>query len=104
MLTKEDVQEIRIIIREELRPIEERINSLEKRLEDLRATMLAGFGILFTGMFCMIGFVVWDRRTVLKPAIYEIEELKKREVILEEEINKLKKEIQLRAKPANPET
>ncbi len=95
-LSKSDVQEIRIIIREELRPIEERISSLdkridslEKRIEDLRAVTLAGFGILFAGMFCMIGFVIWDRRTALKPAINEIEELKKREARLEEVLRKI---------------
>jgi len=81
-LTKQDIQEIRIIIREELRPIEvriesldKRIDSLDKRIEDLRAIMLAGFAILFAGMFCMIGFVIWDRRTAIAPLSSKVKQI-----------------------------
>jgi hypothetical protein len=52
--------------------------------------MLWGFGILFGGMGILIGFVIWDRRTVVAPVARtlkekegEIEELKKKEVEIE---------------------
>jgi len=38
--------------------------------------MLWGFGITFSGMFILIGFILWDRRTTLAPVVNETKELK----------------------------
>jgi len=46
--------------------------------------MLWGFGITFAGMFALIGFVLWDRRTALAPAVKKIEVLEKKEDRLED--------------------
>lgn len=81
-----------IRLEERIYSLEKRIDSLEKRIDDLRTFMLWGFGILFGDIGLLIGFVIWDRRTALQPAIKRIEELerreKEREEILREEAKK----------------
>ncbi|MDI6704295.1 MAG: hypothetical protein QME40_06480 [bacterium] len=51
------------------------IGELGGRIDDLRSIMLTGFGILFAGMFVLIGFVIWDRRTALSPVVRKAREL-----------------------------
>ncbi|MCR4321660.1 MAG: hypothetical protein NUV74_15155 [Candidatus Brocadiaceae bacterium] len=46
---------------------------------DLQSFLLWGFGIVFAGIFALIGFVLWDRRTALAPAIRKNQELEERE-------------------------
>lgn len=55
--------------------IEKRFESVEKRLERLESVMLGGFGLLFTSMIGLVGFVLWDRRSALAPAIRKNKEL-----------------------------
>ncbi len=57
--------------------------NLAQRIDDLRQLMLWGFGVTFAGMFALIGFVIWDRRTALAPAVRRIEDLQERERRLE---------------------
>jgi hypothetical protein len=58
-------------------------SDLNKRIDELKDFMLWGFGILFAGMMTLIGFVLWDRRTALAPAIRKNKELEEREERLE---------------------
>jgi cytochrome c-type biogenesis protein CcmH/NrfF len=58
-------------------------SGLNRRIDELRDFMLWGFGILFVGMMTLIGFVLWDRRTALAPAIRKNKELEEREERLE---------------------
>lgn len=53
--------------------------NVAQRFDDLRAFMLWGFGVTFAGMFTLIGFVLWDRRTALAPAVRRIHEVDDRE-------------------------
>lgn len=46
---------------------------LGQRIDDLRQVTLWGFGVTFAGIFALIGFVMWDRRTAISPAIRRIE-------------------------------
>lgn len=66
----------------EVRATNQRIDGLEKsinqRIDTLQTFMLWGFGILFGGMGILIGFVIWDRRTALAPAIAKNRELEER--------------------------
>lgn len=55
--------------------LNKRIDDLNKRMDSLQTFMLWGFGILFGGMGILIGFVIWDRRTALSPAIRKAERL-----------------------------
>ncbi len=42
----------------------------------MQGFMLWGFGTVFAGIFALIGFVLWDRRTALAPAIRKNQKLK----------------------------
>ncbi len=52
-----------------------RFSDLNGRLDELRATVLTGFGVLFAGMFALVGFVIWDRRTALAPVAKQTRDL-----------------------------
>lgn len=53
--------------------------SIKDVRSDLQNFLLWGFGIVFAGIFALIGFVLWDRRTALAPAIRKNQELEERE-------------------------
>ncbi|MFH1963391.1 MAG: hypothetical protein ABIJ30_11075 [bacterium] len=57
---------------------------------EMKGFMLWGFGITFAGMFALIGFVLWDRRTALAPAVKKIDVLEKKEDRLEEDGERMK--------------
>jgi len=57
--------------------LEVQIEYIERQLDDIKAFMLWGFGILFGGMGILIGFVLWDRRTTLAPVIKENQAMKR---------------------------
>jgi len=58
--------------------IDKRFEQIDGRIGRLEDVMLRGFGLLFTSMVGMVGFVLWDRRTALAPAIRESRELRER--------------------------
>jgi chaperonin cofactor prefoldin len=58
--------------------IDRRFEQLERRIERLENVMMWGFGLLFTTMIGLVGFVLWDRRTALSPAIRKNKELEER--------------------------
>jgi len=47
---------------------------------DLMNLMFWGFGVLFSGWFILIGFILWDRRSTLKPIRDELKDLEVRKV------------------------
>ena len=47
---------------------------------EITGFLLWGFGLLFTGMLILVGFILWDRRSTLKPVKDEIDDLKERKV------------------------
>ena len=89
-LTKQDIEEIRGIVREEIQRIDKRMDELKSEIKDVRTElkdfMLWGFGILVVGIFALVGFVLWDRRSAIAPAIRKAKEL-------EEEEEKIKKAL-----------
>ncbi len=68
-----------------------RIEDTNKRIDDLQTFMLWGFGILFGGMWILIGFVIWDRRTALAPVARKNKELEEREEKIERALKELAK-------------
>ncbi len=71
--------------------VDKRSDGIERRLERLETVMMWGFGLLFTSMMGMVGFVLWDRRSVVTPVVRamkekegEMEALIKREKAVEE--------------------
>lgn len=64
--------------------LDKRIDDLNQRISDLINIVLGGFGITFAGIFGLVGFVLWDRRTVVAPVARELKEVvKQKELILE---------------------
>ena len=47
---------------------------------DLMNLMFWGFGVLFSGWFILIGFILWDRRSTLKPIRDELKDLEMKKV------------------------
>jgi len=65
------------------RRIDELRQDIGQRLDELRQTLQWGLGVTFAGMFALIGFVIWDRRSALAPTIRQMEGLREREEKLE---------------------
>lgn len=65
------------------RALSQRLDDTSRRIDELREYLLWGFGVMFAGMFVLMGFVLWDRRTALAPAVRRTEELQERERRLE---------------------
>lgn len=63
--------------------VDKRFEQIERRIERLENIMMWGFGLLFTTMIGLVGFVLWDRRTALAPAIRNNKELEEKEERLE---------------------
>ena len=63
--------------------IEDSNRTLGQRIEELREYLLWGFGVMFAGMFVLMGFVLWDRRSARAPTVRRTEELQERERRLE---------------------
>jgi len=76
--------------------IDKQFERIDSRIEKMGHIMMWGFGLLFTTMIGttigMIGFVLWDRRTALAPAIRESKDLREKE----ERLEKILKEIALK--------
>ncbi|MDO9210274.1 MAG: hypothetical protein Q7V48_05925 [Deltaproteobacteria bacterium] len=65
--------------------------STQRQFDNLYTLILWGFGILFGGMGILIGFVIWDRRTALAPAIKKNKELEERGDLLERALKEFAK-------------
>ena len=69
--------------------VDKRIESVDKRIERLETVMMGGFGLLFTSMIGLVGFVLWDRRAALAPAIRKSKELEEREERIERALREM---------------
>ena len=43
------------------------LDDLKTQLDDLKTLFYWGFGILFSLMLFLLGFIIWDRRTAMEP-------------------------------------
>ena len=60
--------------------IEATRQAIEISRTELLGFMKWGFGLLLTGMFILFGFILWDRRSTLKPIKDKVEELEEKKV------------------------
>ncbi|MBF0566429.1 MAG: hypothetical protein HQK89_14460 [Nitrospirae bacterium] len=60
---------------------------------EITTFMFWGFGILFSGMWILMGFILWDRRTTLAPVAKTTRELETRTERLELAIKEMPKKI-----------
>ena len=62
---------------------------LQKQIDELKVLssqnkseimnlLLWGFGIVFAGIFTLVGFILWDRRTFIKPFQIRVDEVEKK--------------------------
>ena len=66
-------------LRKQIDGLDKRIGGLDKRIDGLSNMILGGFAVVFAGIFSLIGFVIWDRRTAISPVISKTKELEERE-------------------------
>jgi len=70
-----------VALRTEIGSLRTEMYSGMKSLRDeLLGFMKWGFGLLFTGMLILVGFILWDRRSTLKPVKDDLDELERRKV------------------------
>jgi len=73
--------------------IDRRIGDMGNRIDQLSGLVLWGFGVMFTGIIALIGFVLWDRRTALAPAIKKHDALENALICYSEKHPDLKEEL-----------
>ena len=48
-----------------------RFESQQRQLDDIKTLFYWGFGILITLFIFMLGYMIWDRRTAMQPALIQ---------------------------------
>ena len=73
-------------IRADIKVLSQKIDGLDKRIDSVEKSLSQRIDslenlmyIMIAGIFGLIGFVVWDRRTALKPAMDRIGKLEREE-------------------------
>ena len=49
--------------------MEFKFDSQQRQLDDIKSLFYWGFGILITLFIFMLGYMIWDRRTAMQPAL-----------------------------------
>lgn len=87
MVTKDELKTEIGNVRSEINNVRSEVNSIRAEINSVRIELdtkiTGGFALLFTTMVGLIGFVLWDRRSALAPAIKKSKELEEREEVLE---------------------
>ena len=74
-------REMIIALRTEMGSLRTEIYSGIKSLRDeILGFLKWGFGLLFMGMLILVGFILWDRRSTLKPVKDDLDKLERRKV------------------------
>lgn len=88
--TQEDRERL-IRVEEGLKAVNQRIDSLDKRIDNLKNLMYIFISVIFAQTIGVVGFVIWDRRTALQPAIRKNKELEERQDRVEKALRELAK-------------
>ena len=77
-------REMILALRKDMGSMRNEMGSMRNEMHSMRTEipgfMKWGFGLLFTGMLILVGFILWDRRSTLKPVKDELDELERRKV------------------------
>jgi tetrahydromethanopterin S-methyltransferase subunit G len=76
---------------EGFKTVNQRIDEINRRIDILINIMLCDFGIILAGMFALVGFVIWDRRTAVAPVARELKEIVKQEDLILEILKRYNK-------------
>lgn len=80
-----------IRVEEAIKGVNYRIDSLEKRIENVESLMYVLISAIFAQIIGVVGFVLWDRRTALAPAIAKNKELDEKTEKLEKAFKEIAK-------------
>jgi len=70
--------------------IDKRFEVSDKKLDKLETFFQTTTFFIFSGVFILIGFILWDRRTFLKPFKQETTQISEHTKALESELNTIK--------------
>ncbi|MBF0563766.1 MAG: hypothetical protein HQK89_00830 [Nitrospirae bacterium] len=80
--TNQRIDDIRADMNRRFEQVDKRFEQVDKRFEQMTNFMFWGFGTLFSGMWVLIGFILWDRRTALAPAVRKTKEIEEQSELL----------------------
>ncbi len=69
-------------LQNQINGVQNQINGLQGQIVGLRQLILGGFAVLFAGMFSLVGFVIWDRRSAISPVINKTREMEEQERLI----------------------
>jgi len=72
---RNEMNSIRNEMNTNLESIDKQFLYQQKQIDDLKVLFYWGFGIMITLMVFMLGYMIWDRRTALKPALDKTEDI-----------------------------
>ena len=58
--------------------VDKRIDAVDKRIDDVKGLLYVLIAAIFAQTVGVVGFVVWDRRTALSPAINKTKEIEEK--------------------------
>ena len=83
-ITDREIIESLVRLEEGVKANAQAIKANREMIESLRIELLGflkwGFGLLFTSMLILVGFILWDRRSTLKPVKDAMDELERQKV------------------------
>ena len=83
-ISDREIIEALIRLEECVKTNKEMIEAMRAQITSMRIEIMGfmkwGFGLILTGMFVLVGFILWDRCSALKPVRDEINELKRKKV------------------------
>ena len=57
--------------------LDKRLDDLGKRIDDSNSTMLAFFGAIITLIVALFVYIAWDRRTMFRPVVTQLNQLER---------------------------
>jgi len=80
----QEIKEEQKLIRQEIKEIRQELNQeIKENRKEIISTVLTLFGILISLILGLFGFIIWDRRTFMRP-------IERKVIILEQEIVNIK--------------
>ena len=67
-----EIQAVRTELKGEIQAVRAKVHQMDKRLEQVWALLM----IVIAGIMGLIGFVIWDRKTAMRPVDQEVQLLK----------------------------
>ena len=81
--TQQQINDLKESTQQQIAGLQRQISDLRESMQQQMADLRNLIYVVLAGMFSLFGFVLWDRRTALMPAVRKQEELEKREALIE---------------------